>query len=124
MVNLLFKDEVYNIIGAAMDVHKELGSGFLESVYSEAFEYELEEKGIPFKKEQQIDIYYKHIKLDKKFRFDFLCYDEVVVELKAVSNLVSEHEAQLLNYLKATDKKLGLLINFGAKSLQYKRMIF
>lgn len=123
MVDLLYKEEVYQIIGAAMEVHKELGCGFLEAIYSEAFEYELEEKEIPYEKEKKVDVYYKHIRLDKSYRVDFICFNEIIVELKAVSNLCSEHEAQLLNYLKATETRVGLLINFGSKSLQYKRMI-
>lgn len=123
MVDLIYKDEVYKIIGAAMVVHKELGCGFLEAVYQEALSLELEEQKIPFEQEKEIEIYYKDLLLNKKYRADFVCYDKIIIEIKALSSLTSEHESQLLNYLKASETKVGLLINFGSKSLQYKRMI-
>ncbi len=123
MPELLYKKEVYNIIGAAMEVHKELGCGFLEAVYQEAFALELEERGIPFVQEKSLEIYYKDFLLDKKYRVDFICYDKIIVEIKALTTLLSEHESQLLNYLKAAEMRLGLLINYGTKSLQHKRMI-
>ena len=124
MVDLLYKEEVYKIVGAAMEVHKELGCGFLEAVYQEAFEKELLNQNIPYLREVEIAIYYKEEKLDKKYRADFICYNKILVELKALSGLISDHEAQILNYLKATEIELGLLINFGTKSLQYKRFIY
>ena len=124
MVDLLYKEEVYKIVGAAMEVHKELGCGFLEAVYQEAFEKELLNQNIPYLREVEIAIYYKEEKLDKKYRADFICYNKILVELKALSGLISDHEAQILNYLKATGIELGLLINFGTKSLQYKRFIY
>ncbi len=102
-----------------MEVHKQLSCGFLETVYQEAFELELKSQGIPFKREQEIDIYYKEQKLCKKYRADFNCFNKIIVELKALSEISPEHEAQILNYLKASTFKLGLLINFGSKSLQY-----
>ena len=113
----------YEIIGAAMEVHNELGCGFSEPVYQEALELEFLHRGIPHEREKQLPIYYKGILLDKKYISDFTCYNQIVVELKALSNLSSEHEAQVLNYLKATGFRLGLLINFGGKSLEYKRLL-
>ena len=106
-----------------MEVHKELGCGFLESVYQEAFEIELQKQNIPYEREKLLNIYYKGIKLNKRYSADFVCYDKIVVELKALSALTTDHEAQVLNYLKVTGLKLGLLFNFGSRSLQYKRLI-
>ena len=120
---LIFEAESYEIIGAAMEVHKELGCGFSEPVYQEALELEFLRRAIPHEREKHLHIYYKGVLLDKKYISDFICYDQIVVELKALSNLVSEHEAQVLNYLKATGFRLGLLINFGGKSLEYKRLV-
>jgi len=117
------KKETYNIIGAAMEVHKYLGCGFLEAVYHEAFEIELKEQSIPYFREQPINITYKGHKLSKQYFPDFICYDSVIVEFKALSQLTNDHETQVLNYLKATGKKVGLLINFGERSLKYKRFI-
>ena len=119
--NFLYKNECFKIIGSCMTVHSELGCGFLEAVYQEALELEL--NSIPFKKEPKIDIHYKERLLHKNYIADFLCFDEVIVELKAVKSLDDIHAAQILNYLKATKKKIGLLINFGTNSLQYKRFI-
>ena len=123
-MDLLFKEESYKIIGAAMEVHKELGAGFLESVYQEAFELELKKQNIPYEREALLNIYYKGTKLKKCYSADFICYNKIVVELKALGELSTNHEAQLLNYLKTSKLKLGLLLNFGSKSLQYKRLIF
>ncbi|WP_202976770.1 GxxExxY protein [Candidatus Oscillochloris fontis] len=115
--------QTYAIIGAAMAVHRELGHGFLESVYQEALEIELTKQGIPFLREVSIPIYYKETLLKTTYRPDFICFDAVIVELKAIDTLSSKEEAQLLNYLKATKKQRGLLLNFGNKSLQHKRMV-
>ena len=123
-MSLLYEEETYKIIGAAMEVHKELGAGFLESVYQEAFELELQKQEIPYEREALLNIYYKGTKLKKRFSADFVCYNKIVVELKALGELSSNNEAQLLNYLKTSELKLGLLINFGNRSLQYKRLIF
>ncbi len=121
--DFLFKDECYKILGCCMDVHSNLGCGFLESVYQEALELEFIRNSIPYEAESQIDIYYKGIVLDKKYYSDFICYDEIILELKAVKSLEDIHTAQLMNYLKATRKKVGYLINFGSTSLEYKRFI-
>lgn len=106
-----------------MDVHSNLGCGFLESVYQEALELELIRNSIPYEVESQIDIHYKEVVLDKKYYSDFVCYDEIILELKAVKSIEDIHVAQLMNYLKATRKKVGYLINFGSTSLEYKRFI-
>jgi len=119
----LHKDLTYKIIGACIEVHKVLGSGFLEAVYQEALEKEFTLQNIEFVKEKELTIEYKGVTLDKKYRADFICFDKIIIELKAISNITSEHEAQLLNYLKITDHNVGLLINFGQKSLEYKRLV-
>ena len=118
-----FKTECYNIIGAAMDVHNELGHGFLEPVYQEALAMVLQEYKIPFEREKVLDINFKGKLLQKKYIADFMCYNEVIVELKATEAIVDKHIAQVLNYLKATGKKIGLIINFGTTKLQYRRVI-
>lgn len=107
-----------------MEVHKELGAGFLESVYQEAFEMELQAQNIPYEREKLLNVFYKGNKMKKRYSADFVCYDKIVVELKALRELSADHEAQLLNYLKSSGLKLGLLLNFGSKSLQYKRLVF
>ena len=120
----MMRDErTYKIIGAAIEVHKELGSGFLEAVYQEALERELVANKIPYKPQPKIQILYKGQYLNKTYQPDFLCFDEIIVEIKAISSLSGVEEAQLLNYLKATRLKVGLLINFGSKSLEHKRFI-
>jgi GxxExxY protein len=118
-----YKEESFNIIGSAMEVHKEMGNGFLEAVYQEAFCMELSERFIPHRKQVELDIYYKEIQLKKKYYADLICYNKIIIELKAVDRLRPEHHSQVLNYLKATNFKLGILINFGAKSLEYKRFV-
>ena len=120
---LYFKEETYQIIGVAYEVHNELGSGFLEAVYQEAFEIELINRSIPYEREKLLNVFYKSIKLQKEYSADFYCFDNIIVELKSLNALTSDHQSQLLNYLTATKTKVGLLINFGAKSLQYKRMV-
>jgi GxxExxY protein len=123
-MELIFKDEVYAIMGAAMDVHRELGSGFLESVYQEALELELSRREIPFEAQKAIKIVYKVETLKKEFIADFFCYGMIIIELKAQDVLSGREEAQVLNYLKATGIKLGLLINFGSQpKLEWKRLV-
>jgi len=117
-------DRTYRIIGAAIEVHKELGCGFLEAVYQEALAREFGLQRIPNKAQPIIDILYKGVLLEKKYQPDFVCYEEIIVEIKAISSLSGIEEAQLINYLKATGLKVGLLINFGAKSLEYKRLVY
>jgi GxxExxY protein len=124
MAELVFKDEVYAIIGAAMDVYNTLGDGFLEPVYQEALEIEFGKRQIPFISQRGITICYKDVLLKKEYVADFLVYDKLIVEIKAVDDLAEHEEAQLLNYLKATGIKLGILINFGSHpNLQWKRMV-
>jgi len=106
-----------------MTVHKELGCGFLEAVYHEALAFEFKNQGIPFQQEKQLSITYKGKTLTKHYIADFICYGKIIVEIKALSGLASEHVAQVLNYLKATGIKLGILINFGETSLTYKRLV-
>ena len=120
---MIYKEEAYKIIGAAIEVHRGLGNGFLEAVYQEALEREFKIQGIPYSREQHINIEYKGEKLSKFYIADFVCFGNIIVELKALSSLESNHEAQVLNYLKATNHKLGLLINFGSRSLQSKRLV-
>jgi GxxExxY protein len=116
--------KTYAIIGAAMEVHKELGSGFLEAVYQEALEREFINQGIPYNSKPVVKIYYKGKALNKTYQPDFICYDEVIVEIKALSNLTGMEESQIINYLKATVLKVGLLINFGSRSLEHKRFVY
>lgn len=106
-----------------MEVHKALGCGFLEAVYQEALALEFKLRNIPFIKEKLLQISYKGQILNKEYKADFICYDKIVIELKALNKLSSEHTAQTLNYLNVTSFELGLLINFGATSLQYKRIV-
>ena len=121
---LLLKDEVYAIVGAAMEVHHILGPGFLEAVYQEALEIEFSRRDIPFDSQTLLPIYYKGQKLEKEYFADFLCYDQIIVEIKALDRLTGKEEAQLLNYLKATGLRIGILINFGSSgTLEWKRRI-
>jgi len=119
----LYKDLTEKVIGAAMEVHRELGSGFLEYVYEEALAYELELRKILFERQKELDIRYKDLLIPRKYTPDFLVENKVIVEIKASSGLVVNDEAQLLNYLKATKLRVGLLLNFGQKSLEIKRRI-
>jgi len=122
---MLMKDQrTYKIIGAALEVQKELGCGFLEAVYQEALGREFAAQGIPFKAQPVIDIQYKGEPLEKKYQPDYICFGEVIIEIKAVSSLSGIEEAQLINYLKATGLNVGLLINFGSKSLEHKRFVY
>ena len=117
-------ERTYKIIGAAMEVHKVLGCGFLENVYQEALGREFDTQEVPFRSQPVVKIFYKDSPLDKVYQPDFLCYEEVIVEIKALAKLTGIEEAQLINYLKATGLKIGLLLNFGGKSLEYKRLIY
>lgn len=125
MADLLYKDEVYAIVGAAMDVYNDLGPGFLENVYQEAMVIEVNARKIPSKPSQEIHIKYKGSEPKKFYNADLICYDKIVVELKAMDKLTLREEGQLINYLKATGLKVGVLINFGHyPSLEWKRLVF
>ena len=114
--------ETYAIIGAAMEVHSVLGAGFLEAVYQEALAKEFPERNIPFKREVDLPVRYKNIILSCSYRADFVCFHDVIVELKALTNLCGTEQAQVINYLKATGYSRGLLFTFGTKSLQTHRL--
>ncbi len=116
--------KTHEIIGAAIEVHRELGHGFLESVYQEALQIEFSSRQIPFQKEVELPVYYKGTIISKSYKADFICYQGIVVELKALSQLSGKEESQIINYLKATGLEIGLLLNFGSRSLEYKRFIF
>jgi len=116
-------EQTYAIIGAAMEVHRELGPGFLEAVYQDALAIELESRGIPFERERILPVRYKERLLPSVYRADFVCYGDIIVEIKALDALAGIHEAQTINYLKATGMERALLINFGASSLQHKRLV-
>jgi GxxExxY protein len=114
----------FRVIGAAMEVHKELGCGFLEPVYQEALEIELASRQIPFVAAPDVLIRYKDRVLSKHYVPDFVCFNEIIVEIKVLSQLSGTEEAQVINYLKASGMKIGLLINFGTRSLQHKRLVY
>ena len=118
-----YKDIVYQIIGAAMEVHNQMGWGLLEPVYNEALHLELLDGGIPNEREKALSCYYKHHLLDKHYQMDIVV-DEIIIELKSVSELTSAHRAQLFNYLRLSKKPVGLLINFGQENLQGERYAF
>jgi GxxExxY protein len=112
--DLVFKDECYKIYGCIYAVNKKLGSGFLEAVYQEALEIELKQKKIPCVSQQELEILYDGIPLTKKFVADIVCYDKIIIEIKAVTKIIDQHKAQLMNYLAATGFRLGLLVNFSS----------
>ena len=123
-MELIYQNESYQILGAAMHVYNVLGAGFVEAVYQEALQKEFCRRNIPHDREKEVNIYYGDEVLDIKLRPDFICYDKIIVELKAVAELENIHRAQIINYLKATKFKLGLLINFGYDGeLQFERRI-
>ena len=124
MTELLFKEEVYQIVGAAMVVYNELGWGFLEAVYQEALEIELRERGIPFESQKDLRILYKGKPLKKSYTCDLLCFGAFMVELKTQAKLANPDRGQLLNYLKSTGLQLGLLFNFGNhEQLEWERWV-
>jgi GxxExxY protein len=116
-------DRTYVVIGAAMQVHRELGRGFLEPVYREALSAEFTLRGISYRREVELPVHYRGAVLPTRYRVDFLCFGDLVVEIKALSRLTSTEESQVINYLAASRMLKGLLINFGAGSLQVKRFV-
>lgn len=122
--NLVFHEETYKIIGACMEVHSTLGHGFLEAVYGDALMIEFEDRRIEFEREVSFEITYKGLILDHGYCADFEVEGKIILEIKAAKELASEHVAQTLNYLKASGRRVGLLVNFGRESLEYKRLIY
>ena len=116
-----YKEKLYNIIGACMEVHKELRPGLKEPVYQEALMYELQDRGIPFQREVHVPIQYKGHTLEQHYQLDFLCYGDVVVELKATEGIIPDFRNQLFTYLRVTKHPYGVLVNFGEKSLHVER---
>lgn len=122
--NVVYKDESYRIIGAAFEVYKNKGCGFLEAVYQECLAIELEDQSIPAVEKSPLRLEYKGRELKQKYEPDFLCFGKIVVEIKAVKSLSDEHRAQVINYLKATGMELGILINFGHfPKVQHERFV-
>jgi GxxExxY protein len=121
---IIRKEDSYKIVGAAMEVYNQLGHGFLEAVYQEALEREFRSRGIPYEREKELIISYKGEPLEQTYKADFICYEDIIVELKAVSMLQDSHRSQVYNYLRATKNKLGLLINFGnSDTLEWERKV-
>jgi GxxExxY protein len=123
MVEILYKDESYRIIGSCIKVHTELGPGFVESVYQEALEKQFIKDGIPSEREKLLHVFFDGQKLKKHFKADFVCFESIIVELKAASLIHSDNIDQTRSYLKSTNFQLGILVNFGQKSLTYKRIL-
>ena len=123
MTDLIYKEESYKIIGICFDVYNNLGPGFLEIVYKDALEYEFKKSGIPFEREKKYEINYKEIVLPHKFFADFVVYDKIILEAKSIAGIADEFIAQAINYLKVSNNKLALIINFGELSLKYKRIV-
>ena len=121
--DLIYKDESFQIIGICMEIHRELGRGFLEIVYKDAIQYELKIKKIPFEREKEYFISYKDIILPHKFYADFVVIDKIILEVKSCSDIIQEHIRQILNYLAVSKCKLGIIVNFGKDSLEYKRVL-
>jgi len=120
-----FKEETHQIIGLCMEVHKHLGHGFLEIVYKDAIEYEFRITGVSYKREKEFDIAYKNIILPHKFNADFVVFENIILEVKAVEGgFTDAFTSQVLNYLRASRRKIGLLINFGRTKLEFKRLIY
>lgn len=121
---LIYKNECYEIVGACFEVYNENGCGFTENIFQECLEIELTRRNIPFRAQVEMPVHYKGQILKSKFKADFVCYDKIIIELKAVSVLIDEHRAQVLNYLNASGFKLGLLVNFGRyPRLEHERIV-
>ncbi|WP_309609558.1 GxxExxY protein [Flavobacterium sp.] len=123
MEDLYLKEEIYKIVGLCMEVHKILGKGHSEVVYKDALEYEFKANNIPFEREKEYKIQYKDIVLPRKYNADYVVFDEIIFEVKAISQLTISDTKQTLNYLACSKNRLGLLVNFGEDSLKYKRII-
>lgn len=124
MVDILFKEEAYQIVGACFEVHNEKGSGFVEPVYQECLELELGLQSIPFVAQPELKLSYKGTRLTQTYKPDFVCFEQIIMEIKAVTQIADEHRAQVHNYLKATGLRLGLLVNFGHNAkLEWERIV-
>ncbi len=124
MHKLIYKDESFDIIGMCMEVHNNLGPGFLEIVYKDALEWEFRKAHIPFEREKMYVVNYKNIILPHKFFADFVVFDKIILEVKAVSGITDEFVARAINYLKVSNNKLALIVNFGEMKLKYKRIVY
>jgi len=123
MTEIIYKEESFRIIGLCMEVHNNLGKGFLEIVYKDALEYEFRNNKIQFEREKEYIVNYKNVVLPHKFYADFVVFNKIILEVKGMAGIAEEHIAQTLNYLKESVLKLGLIVNFGELSLQYKRVV-
>lgn len=123
MRDLLYKEEVFKVVGLCMNIHRELGKGQDEIIYKDALVVELQRNGIPYTRERKYEVVYKGVVLPHSFRADFLIWDKILFEGKAVERLVEPHTKQVLNYLAISKLELGLLVNFGADSLEWKRVV-
>jgi GxxExxY protein len=124
MAELIYEQESYDIVGACFEVYKTMGRGFLEPVYQECLEIELSERGIPFLAQRQLQIVYKGRILEQIYKPDFVCYEKIILEVKAVTKLADAHRAQVFNYLRATGMRLGMLVNFSSHpKLEYERIV-
>ncbi len=124
MLNLILKEEAYSIIGTCMEVHNNLGPGFLEIVYKDALELEFFRTGIFYEREKEYSVNYKGVILRHNFYADFVVYNEIILEIKAKSGIAEEDIARAINYLKVSGKRLALIVNFGELKLNYKRIVF
>ncbi len=121
---LVFRDESYAIVGSCFEVYKEKGNGFLESVYQECLQKEMSWRGVSFSEKPRLQVYYKGHALNQWYEPDFLCYERIILEIKAIKKVTDEHRAQLINYLKATGLRLGLLVNFGHyPKIEHERLL-
>lgn len=123
MTDILFKEESFKIIGVCMEIHRSLGIGLKEVNYKDAMEMDFMEKEIPFQREKRFDVFYKGRKLRNPYFADFVLYDSIILEIKSASSIIDTHLAQALSYLSVAEKKLAIVINFGEKSLTYKRIV-
>jgi len=121
---IIYKDESYQIIGKCFEVHNVLGHGFMEVVYKDALEIVFKQDGILYEREKEYEVWFRNILLPHKFHADFVVLDKIILEVKCVASLTDSHIAQTINYLKVSGSKLGILVNFGRGSLEYKRLVF
>ena len=125
MAEILFKEECFKIVGACMEVHNEMGSGFLEAVYQECLNHEFGSRDIPFEAQKELKLTFKNQMLQSTYRPDFVCFGKIIVEIKCIAELSQKSRAQVINYLRATKFKLGLLVNFGKQGrLDYERIVY